>query len=252
MPKNLDLLLAERLNRVSKAQQAGTTLISVVSHGALALGFLFIPKLFAEPPEQFTYVSMTVVTQAALGIDEPQPPARPPEPEPPRPEPPKPEPEPEPEEPADDVPVLRTEKAAEKPAASPPPASPFPAAAATAPSDPPKRRGSPFGSALGASTSKAALGVEDPDFTYGYYLNRVVTSISGNWMRPPVGSGISQAIFYFRIQRDGEITDLRLSESSTSERFDEAARRAIESSSPLPPLPQRYKRDYLGINLIVK
>ncbi|MCP4659795.1 MAG: TonB C-terminal domain-containing protein [bacterium] len=250
MPRNLDLLLAERLSRVSRAQQAGTYLISAVFHGALALGFLFIPKLLAEPPEQVTYVSMTVVTQAALGIDEPEPP-RPPaprrEPEPARPEPPKPEPEP-----ADDVPVLRTEKAVEKPAASPPPERPSPPAAATAPTDPPKRKGSPFGSALGVSTSTATLGVEDPDFTYGYYLNRVVTAISGNWVRPPVGSGIGQAIFYFRIQRGGEITDLRLSESSTSERFDEAAQRAIASSSPLAPLPRGYKRDYLGINLIVK
>lgn len=251
MPKNLDLLLADRLSRVSRAQQAGTYLISILFHGALALGFFFIPELFAEPPEKITYVSMTVVTQAALGIDEPEPPSPPRrrEPEPPQPEPPKPEPEPEP---VDDVPILRTEKAVDKPAPAPPPESPSQAATASAPSDPPKRRGSPFGSALGASTSKATLGVEDPDFTYGYYLNRVVTVISGNWVRPPVGSGIRQAVFYFRIQREGEITDLRLSESSTSERFDEAAQRAIESSSPLPPLPRGYKRDYLGINLIVK
>jgi len=251
MPKNVDLLLAQRRDRISRAQQVGTCLISALLHGALALGFLFLPALFAKPPEKVTYIAMTVVSPALLGIDEPEPPPPAPRraPEPPRPEPPKVEPKPEP---VDDVPILKTEKEVAKPAASPSRERPSAPAAPAPPSDPPKRRGSPFGSPLGASTSKATLGVEDPNFTYGYYLDRVVTLISGNWVRPPVGSAVNQAIFYFRIQRDGEITELRLNESSTSERFDEAARRAIESSSPLPPLPRGYKRDYLGINLIVK
>ena len=71
---------------------------------------------------------------------------------------------------------------------------------------PPKRQGSPFGSPLGAQTSNARLGVEDPNFTYGYYLDRVVAVISGNWVRPPVGGDIREAVLYFRIQRDGAVT----------------------------------------------
>jgi TonB family protein len=105
---------------------------------------------------------------------------------------------------------------------------------------------------MGSATSNARVGAEDPNFTYGYYLDRVVAVISNNWVRPPVGGDIEEALLYFRIQRDGTLTDLRIVEPSGSEVFDQAAYRAVESSSPLPPLPKSYKRDFLGINLIVQ
>ena len=46
--------------------------------------------------------------------------------------------------------------------------------------------------------------------------------------------------------------DLRVEVPSTSREFDEAALRAVRSSSPLPPLPRGYTEDDLGINLIVE
>ena len=64
--------------------------------------------------------------------------------------------------------------------------------------------------------------------------------------------GNLEARFHFRIQRDGTITELRLTASSSSSEFDEAATRAVSASSPLPPLPKGYSEDELGINLIVK
>ena len=130
----------------------------------------------------------------------------------------------------------------------PPPPRSAPPAPAT---PPPKRQGSPFGSSLGASTSKARVGVEDPNFTYGWYLDRVAAMISDNWVRPPIGD-VEQAILYFRIRRDGVITDLKIAETSGSGSFDEAALRAVQASSPLPPLPRSYQRESLGINLIVR
>ena len=130
-----------------------------------------------------------------------------------------------------------------KPAPPPPPSLPAPA--------PPKRQGSPFGSPLGASSSRTVIGVEDPDFTFGYYLDRVAAVITGNLVRPKVEERV-EALFYFRIERDGTVTALELRQSSGLMIFDEAARRAIETSSPLPPLPRGYKKSYLGINLVVK
>ena len=84
------------------------------------------------------------------------------------------------------------------------------------------------------------------------YLDRVIGAISRNWTRPIVGSEVKDAIFHFRIGRDRTLTSLTLRQSSGSEVFDDAARRAIASSSPLPPLPRGYKPTSLGINLIVK
>lgn len=106
------------------------------------------------------------------------------------------------------------------------------------------------GNPLGASHS-TAVGVEDPDFTYGYYINQLVAALSSKWRRPPVPERIDDARWYFRIQRDGTVTEIRLVDESGSQVFDSAARRAIESAT-LPPLPRSYDKDYLGITVVMR
>ncbi len=250
MASHLDRILEQRQRRVSNRQQAANWVASVFFHGALAAAIWFVPEILAKPPEPFNYVPVMVYPPSILGVQETPTPVLPePEPEP-EPEPPPPEPEPEPEPLADAAMVLAKKEPEVKKPAPPPPKAPPPAPAPVTP--PPKREGSPFGKSLGSATSNTRLGAEDPNFTYGYYLDRVVAKISGNWVRPPVGSTVIQAILYFRIQRDGTITELRIKETSGSETFDRSAERAVASSSPLPLLPKGYKRDSLGINLIVR
>ncbi|HXO19815.1 MAG TPA: energy transducer TonB, partial [Thermoanaerobaculia bacterium] len=114
------------------------------------------------------------------------------------------------------------------------------------------RRGSAAGSPLGTSAFGSAIaGLEDPDFGYGYYIDRLLQLIDANWTRPPLGSGV-KAVIYFRIQRGGAIADLRVAESSGYNSFDLAALRAVQNASPFPPLPASYRRDSLGVNLIVR
>ncbi|MEM7586041.1 MAG: energy transducer TonB [Acidobacteriota bacterium] len=249
MAINVDQLLRSRSRRLQLREQSQCVVYSALFHGFLIAAFWFVPKLFAKPPEVIDAIAVVVVPPQVLGQEAPPPPPPPPKVEP-EPEPPKPEPKP-PEPVPEDVPVL-VEKKKKPPKKTPPP--PPPKRRAPPPpkkiEPPPKRIGSPFGKSLGASTNNATLGVEDPNFTYGYYLDRVVAVISSNWVRPPLGN--LQTKLHFRIQRDGEITDLRLVASSTQPDFDDAALRAVQSSSPLPPLPKGYKRDDLGINLIVK
>lgn len=248
MLKTVDKILDQRLRRVGRKQSAASWVYSILFHGGLAAAVWFVPELLAKPPAQLEYVPVMVVSPAVLGIEEPAPVVPPtPEPTPPEPTPREPEPEPEPD---DDAMVLKREEEKKPEVKKPPPPAATPPPAPLTP--PPKRQGSPFGSSLGAQTSKARLGAEDPNFTYGYYLDRVVAVISGNWVRPPVGAEVKEAVLYFRIQRDGTIGDLRIATPSGSERFDQAAYRAVEASSPLPPLPKGYRRDYLGINLIVR
>ena len=243
MAKNVDSILDQRSHRLTRKERTRPWLASFLFHALLSVAFWVMPELLAKPPAEIEYVPVMVVSPAMLGISEPPPPPPPPEPEPdsPREGPP---PALEPIE--EDTMVLPSE---EEKAERPPPPPPPPQPESVEP--PPKRSGSPFGAALGASTEKARVGVEDPNFTYGYYLNRVVSAISANWVRPPVG-GVEQAMLNFRIQRDGTITALRVAETSGSEIFDLAAFRAVEASSPLPPLPKGYKEPSLGINLIVR
>ena len=246
MPLNLDQLLKDRAQRAARGRYS--VVYSLISHVAIVAAAWLVPELLAKPSPPVEYFSVVVVPPRVLGVEEPPPPppprVEPPPPEPPPPEPPAPEPEPVPE----DVPVLveKKKKVERKPPPKKRPAPPPPKAV----EPPPKRIGSPFGNPLGASTNQATLGVEDPNFTYGYYLDRVVAVISSNWLRPMIGN--LETRLHFRIQRDGTITDLRVVESSTSREFDDAALRAVNASSPLPPLPKGYSEDDLGINLIVK
>ncbi|MDX1630636.1 MAG: energy transducer TonB, partial [Thermoanaerobaculia bacterium] len=97
----------------------------------------------------------------------------------------------------------------------------------------------------------AVLGVEDPSFTYGYYLDRLVVTIKDQWVRPRLGSGI-EAVVHFRIEKDGSIRDVRVSRSSGYNSFDLAALRAVHSAAPFPPLPRSYPKRSLGVNLIFR
>lgn len=143
--------------------------------------------------------------------------------------------------------IPKAEKRVE-PKPAPPPPSPAPPPPALP--EPAKPRGVLRGNPLGANDS-TAIGVEDPDFTYGYYVRQLAAALSANWRRPPVPERIRDARFYFRIRPDGSITEVRMIDSSGSEVFDQAARRAIDVSK-LPPLPRSYSKDYLGITVVMR
>jgi TonB family protein len=204
-----------------------------------------------------------------------------PEEAPAKPEPPKPDPKPEPKS---EAPVLPEKTDPKKKPEPPKPAKPDtkpdtpstpggkkpeagkPAATAPAgpgspngkPNSPPNatavgetgdqagRRGAPTGSPLGTTAFGSQIaGLDNPDFTYGYYLDRLLSLIDANWVRPSMGSGV-RAIVSFRIQRDGS-----LAESSGYNSFDLAALRAVQNAAPFPPLPRPYRGDDLGVNLVV-
>jgi TonB family protein len=132
--------------------------------------------------------------------------------------------------------------------AKPPDAPPSPPANPALPNRPGSTTGSPAGTqAVGSSVAT----LDNPDFTYDYYIAQLLSSIDHNWTRPPVGNGV-RAVVSFRIQRDGSIADLAVRESSSFDNFDLAALRAVQNAAPFPPLPRAYRHDSLGVNLIVR
>jgi TonB family protein len=240
--------------------------VTVIPAQALGVRRPAPPKKSAPKPAE---------TPAAEDTAEPAPA---PKPEPAKPEPPKPEPKteapvfpdktdpkkkPEPPKPAKpEAPSTPGGKKPEagKPAATAPagpgspngkPNSPPNATAAGETGDQAGRRGAPTGSPLGTTAFGSQIaGLDNPDFTYGYYLDRLLSLIDANWVRPSMGSGV-RAIVSFRIQRDGSLADLRVSESSGYNSFDLAALRAVQNAAPFPPLPRPYRGDDLGVNLVV-
>ena len=91
------------------------------------------------------------------------------------------------------------------------------------------------------------------NFPYTYYLQAVTDRISANWFTSLVDPGVRgdfQTVVYFKIMRSGQTTEISIKESSGVESLDLSALRAIQRSTPFPPLPSDYDQDYLGIFLI--
>lgn len=248
MSASVSNVLERRTREAANGAFRRALMVAAGLHLALAGGVWIAGRLEQRPSRPVEYVAVQIVPAARLGVTTPRP-------APPRPEP-KPEsPKPAPPEPAAKAPVLPDPKAKKpvearkpsEPRAQPPQsaASAVPAAAT------PEVQGSPTGSPAGLALGAAVAGFDNPNFTYGYYVDQMLSLISTNWVRPPVGSGVETTV-YFRIQRDGRVTEVRISHSSGINSFDLAALRAVQASSPLPPLPRGFRDGSLGVNLIVR
>ena len=86
--------------------------------------------------------------------------------------------------------------------------------------------------------------LEGRPFRFPWYLEQLVRKIERNW-RPSTNT--MRATVYFRIARNGRLSEIEVSEPSGNFLFDQAAQRAVEASAPMPPLPGEYDGDYLGV-----
>jgi TonB family protein len=269
-------VLADRARRHGRNAEARSFLAALALHALLLVVVLLAPRL-KTPPPPLEFVPVQIIPAQALGVRRPAPPRRkaPPAPAPETPAPEEPEAAPPKPEPADDVPALPDpesdkKKPAEVKPKPPEPSRPTPdkgetpregsgkteeGTSGTAPGetgDQLGRRGGPRGNPLGTTAFGSEVGgLDNPDFTYAYYLDRLLSLIDAQWARPAMGSGV-KAVIFFRIGRDGKMTELQVEQSSGYNSFDLAALRAVQNAAPFPPLPRAYKHEDLGVHLIVR
>ncbi len=115
------------------------------------------------------------------------------------------------------------------------------------------RIGTGNGSGGGFGPGGPGLGGGLGNFPYTYYLNIITEKVSANWFTSLVDPGVSgsfQTVVYFRIQRDGQIAELKVEQASGVTALDLSAMRAIRASAPFPPLPRDYQDNYLVIHLM--
>ncbi len=106
--------------------------------------------------------------------------------------------------------------------------------------------GGGFGPGYGPGTGPS-------NFPYTYYINIITERVSANWFTSLVDSGVPgnfQTIISFKIQKNGQITDVEIKQSSGLTPLDLSALRAVRASAPFPPLPRDYDDAYLIIHLI--
>jgi colicin import membrane protein len=80
------------------------------------------------------------------------------------------------------------------------------------------------------------------------YQAKIVNSIKENWAWPGQ-KGSLKALVRFSIKDNGEITGLKIAEPSGDAAFDESILRALRKSSPLPPPPESYRKDFAQVEM---
>jgi periplasmic protein TonB len=110
--------------------------------------------------------------------------------------------------------------------------------------------GGPFPGTFGGDEGFAESGpvsFETQWYEWGEYANSMVRRIRYHWfnnMPALVRMGVKGVVrIRFTIERDGRITDITILSSSGHPPYDFAARKALELSSPLQPLPNDFPKD---------
>jgi protein TonB len=88
----------------------------------------------------------------------------------------------------------------------------------------------------------------DQDFEYAYYVQQMLTRIHQRWQRTAV-RGTAVVVVRFTIARDGRVLDASIETSSGVSILDRSSLRAVMLADPMPPLPNSYPRDQVGVHL---
>ncbi|MBF2051779.1 MAG: TonB family protein [Leptolyngbya sp. IPPAS B-1204] len=136
-----------------------------------------------------------------------------------------------------------------------PSASPFPSPTATSPTA--TSLGSPISRAialeggsepLNSNRAAAGSGVDaTQDAIWGRYLDTLNRTIDQNWQRVAV-EATRRTKIQFRVDRQGQLRDLQIVQSSGDTQADQAALEAIRAAAPFAPLPQNAAEEVLIVN----
>jgi len=98
---------------------------------------------------------------------------------------------------------------------------------------------------------KSTVELDTEEFPYIYYLNIIRNKISSNWVPPRTHGSKTDIVktrVHFVIQSGGQVTRVAVEEGSGVPFFDQSALRAVYSSDPLPPLPDEFTEEQLGVH----
>jgi protein TonB len=223
------------------------TLLAVLLHGSIAGALIYSASLH---PTRFVMPRTVAVRLLPAGsLKGGQAPAPAPAPEPEKTKILKPEPEDVPPPPSSKAVLLPAKEDKKTATTSRPSPETAKAPAVSLPSAGESSGGGSAGPVgVGGNVGVSGATLDNADFKYSYYIERMLVSIGMNWFKPAQAGDVSPVI-HFRIEKDGTISDASVERSSGLPFVDRAALRAVISSSPLPPLPSEYGGSQLGVHL---
>ena len=92
----------------------------------------------------------------------------------------------------------------------------------------------------GGSTAKSSPGKNR-------YLAMVEDRIDNQWVAPPLLASNPIVVLNFQISRTGEISGIRITESSGHTHYDSSAKRAVQAVNPLPPFPSDISDSFFDV-----
>jgi protein TonB len=98
----------------------------------------------------------------------------------------------------------------------------------------------------GAGPQYEGLSFDAKNFKYSYYNEQIIRKIREQ-LRLGENYGKLRALVYFKIYRNGTISDIFVKESSKNGEYDKYALDTIRRAAPFPDLPDGYKDDSLGV-----
>lgn len=102
---------------------------------------------------------------------------------------------------------------------------------------------------LGAGSKFGGAAIDNVSFDYPYWFVQAFGKIERNWSNPVFSSQPLSCIIYFQVIRSGRIIKIEIEQSSGVDAFDGGCERAIKLSQPLPPLPDQFADEIIGIHL---
>jgi len=91
--------------------------------------------------------------------------------------------------------------------------------------------------------------VDIQDIEFISYFRTVIAEINTRWIKSGLDGGTARVRFF--IDREGNVSDVRVVQSSGKPHLDSPAKRAVLGAD-LPPLPQGYQGDHLILNINFK
>jgi protein TonB len=99
---------------------------------------------------------------------------------------------------------------------------------------------------IGVGSQYEGLSFDAKNFKYSYYNGQIIRKIRGQW-RLGENYGKLRVLVYFKIYKNGTISDIFVKESSKNGEYDKYALDTVRRAAPFPDLPDGYEGDSLGV-----
>jgi protein TonB len=98
-------------------------------------------------------------------------------------------------------------------------------------------------------TPSTGIRVDQDDFKHNYYIELLRGILARAWDPPHGGQGLLQTSVHFVIKRDGTVLAPEVTGPSGWSLLDRSALSAVMTVGKLPPLPEAYSGDQLGLTV---